>query len=338
MNRDFLFRGLAFLLAVALAVRLLWPDGLISLDFKEAPLAKVIASIERQGGVRIVTNVPPETPVTMQMRAPLMEVLETLSVRIESELRAVYVGAAELPQALAAFDALKSGKAPEEFAVSWFPAMGMPFGGGVSDPRSLVVRFEPAEPNSLQSALQQLAQKSGVMTAVPLGWNPKSAPAAKPAAAASAVRQAIASSGGHVVEGFLLWNRGGWQAEGRGQGGEGRRQGEGGPDGGQRGGREAMNPEWAAQRTEAMIAQLPKDEQPAAKAEFDATRKVWEEIRALPEDQRRAKMEEIFNRPEVQDRMAARAEARDARRTPAQREKRMKSYVERKKQMKAQNP
>ena len=80
---------------------------------------------------------------------------------------------------------------------------------------------------------------------------------------------------------------------------------------------------------------MPPKEQPAAKAEFDAMHKLFAEVRSLPDDQRRAKMDEIFNRPEVQDRMAERADARDARRTPAKREQRMKSYVERKQQMKA---
>ena len=330
-KNSFLF-GLLALLAVFLAALLFWPDGLIALNFQDAPVAKVISSIERQGRVRIVTNLPPETPVTMKMRAPLMEVLETLSVRTESDMRAVYIGAVGKSEAEAAFEALQSGKAPESFEVAWFPAMGMSLGTTVPDPRALIVRLEPADPNTLQSALRQLAQKSGVMTAVPREWNPNASPAAKPAAASSAIRQLVKSSGGHLAEGFFLFNRGARPDDGRGPEGEGREAG-GGPRGGRDGG---MNPEWIAQRTEAMIAQLPPEEQPAAKAEFDAMRKVFAEVRALPEDQRRAKMEEIFNRPEVQDRMAARAEARDARQTPAQREKRMKTYVEKKQQMKAQ--
>jgi hypothetical protein len=329
-KRTFLL-GLLALLVLALAVRLFWPDSLITLDFKNAPVAKVIASIERQGRVRLITNVPPETPVTMQMkRATLMDVLETLSVRTESNLRAVYIGASGKSQASAAFEELKSGKAPESFEVAWFPSMGMSFGSVVADPRALVVRFEPEAQNTLQSALRQLAQKSGVMTAVPRDWNPNVTPSTKPTTASSAVRQLVKSSGGHLVEGFFLWNRGPRSADARGPGGEG--------GGWQRGGREGLNPGWVAQRTEAMIAQLPPAEQPAAKAEFDAMRKVWEEVRALPEDQRRAKMAEIFSRPEVQDRMAERMAAQDARRTPEQREQRMKSYVERKNQMKAQNP
>ena len=125
INRNSFLAGILALLAVVLAVLLFWPDGLIALDFKDAPVAKVIASIERQGRVRIVTNLPPETPVTMQMRAPLMEVLETLSVRTESDVRAVYIGAVGKSEAAAAFEALQSGKAPESFEVAWFPAMGM---------------------------------------------------------------------------------------------------------------------------------------------------------------------------------------------------------------------
>jgi len=99
-----------------------------------------------------------------------------------------------------------------------------------------------------------------------------------------------------------------------------------------------MNPEWMAQRAEAAIAQLPPDERKTAQADFDATRKFFEEVRALPDDQRRAKMDEYMNRPDVQDKMAARQDARDTRQSPLQREKRMKTYLERKKQMIANPP
>ena len=99
-----------------------------------------------------------------------------------------------------------------------------------------------------------------------------------------------------------------------------------------------MNPEWLAQRAEAAIAQLPADQQLAAKADYDTMKKFWEEVRALPEDQRRPKIEEFMNRPEIQDKMEQRQAARDARQSPTQREKRMKNYIERKKQMKAAPP
>jgi len=98
-----------------------------------------------------------------------------------------------------------------------------------------------------------------------------------------------------------------------------------------------MNPDWLAQRAEAVIAQLPPDERLAAKADFDAMKKFRDEVRALPEDQRRAKMEEMMNRPDVQDKMASRQDARDARASPQQREERMRAYIAQKQRMQA-NP
>ena len=325
--------GIAAALVVVAAVYWLWPDGLVTLDFRDAPLSKVIPSIERQAHVKIATNVPPETPVTIHVRkSTLADVLETLSVRIECDWRAVFVAAPKKAAAEAAFAEMKAGKIPESLAVAWFSGMGMLAGDAAIDPRSLQVQFESGDKNDLKSALQQVSQKSGVMTAIPSDWVPATSAPKSPSAASSSIRQLVKSSGGALAEGFLLWARERPRDDG-GEGGGRRRV----PDfaGGPREGRDEVNPEWIAQRAEAMIAKLPADERAAAKADFDEMRKIREEIRALPEDQRRAKMQEFFNRPEVQDRMTARQEARDNRMTPAQREKRMQQYLQRKQQMKA---
>jgi hypothetical protein len=321
---------------VLAAVWYFWPDGLITLDFNNAPVSKVIASVERQGHVRIGTNVPPETPVTIHMKkVTLMDALETLSVRVEGEVRVVFAGASTKAQASAALAELASGKRSDQWAVAWFPSMGMLAGDTPPDPRFLAVKPEAGEKNDLQSALQQVAMKSGVMTAVPTDWNPAAKMPSKTAAAASIVKQLISSTGGQVQESFLIIARGGRD---RAQGGPPDGGDRGGPPGGQRFGREGMNPEWMAQRAEAAIAQLPPEERQAAKADFDSMKKTFDEIRALPEDQRRAKMEEVMNRPDVQDKMAARQDARDSRQSPMQREQRMKAYLARKQQMKANPP
>ena len=329
-NRNTILQATAGVLLVLAAVWFFWPDGLITLDFKNAPITKVIASIERQGHVRIGTNVPPETPVTIHMKkVHLMDALETLSVRVEGSLRVVFAGASTKAQAAAAVEELASGKRSDQWAVAWFPSMGMFASDTPPDPRFLAVKPEAGEKNDLQSALQQVAMKSGVMTAVPRDWNPDAKMPKNTAPAASIVRQLINASGGQVQESFLIVARGG------------RDGGPGGPDGGDRAGqagggprgREGMNPEWLAQQAEAAIAQLPPDERLAAKADFDAMKKFRDELRALPEDQRRAKMDEMMSRPDVQDKMAARQDARDARQSPQQREQRMKAYIARKQQM-----
>ena len=321
---------------VLAAVWYFWPDGLITLDFNNAPVSKVIASVERQGHVRIGTNVPPETPVTIHMKkVTLMDALETLSVRVEGEVRVVFAGASTKAQAAAALVELASGKRSDQWAIAWFPSMGMPAGDTPPDPRFLAVKPEAGEKNDLQSSLQQVAMKSGVMTAVPTDWNPAAKMPSKTAAAASIVKQLISSTGGQVQESFLIIARGGRD---RAQGGPPDGGDRGGPPGGQRFGREGMNPEWMAQRAEAAIAQLPPEERQAAKADFDSMKKTFDEIRALPDDQRRAKMEEVMNRPDVQEKMAARQDARDSRQSPMQREQRMKAYLARKQQMKANPP
>lgn len=330
-------------------VSFFWPDGLISLNFKDAPVSKVISSIERQGHVRIATNVPPETLVTMQMKSvPLMEALETLAVRIEGDLRVVYAGAATKIQAASALEELKSGKRSDQWAVAWFPSMGMLGGDTPQDPRLLAVKPEATEKKDLQSALQQVAIKSGVMTAVPRDWNPDVSMPTKTGPAATLVKKLITSSGGKVQESFLIIARGGRDggpdggppAQAGAGGGDraGGQPGGGQPGGGQRFNREGANPEWLAQRVEASIAQLPAEERVAAKTDYDSMKKFWEEVRALPEDQRRPKIEEFMNRPEIQDKMEQRQASRDARQSPAQREKRMKNYIERKKQMLAAPP
>jgi hypothetical protein len=333
-RQNFWLAGAALAIVIAV-VGFFWPDGLITLNFTDAPVSKVIASIERQGHIRLTSNVPPETPVTIQMkRVPLMDALETLAVRIEGNLRVVYTGAPTKARVKAGLDELASGKFSDEWKVTWAPGGGMFAGEVPLDPRSLTVKPEAGEKNDLQSALQQVAIKSGVMAATPNDWNPDVKMPTKPASAATLVNQLIASSGGKVQESFWIvvrGGRGGPNGDSAGQGGGNR----GGQAGGPRGGREGINPEWMAQRAEAAIAQLPPEEQKVAKADFDEMRKFWEEVRALPEDQRRPKMEEFFNRPDVQDKMEQRQEARDSRHSPQQREARMSKYLQRKEQMQA---
>ena len=54
----------------------------------------------------------------------------------------------------------------------------------------------------------------------------------------------------------------------------------------------------------------------------------------IPEPERRAEIEEHFNKPDVEARMEEQAAARDARRTPEQREQRYRNYIRRKEQIK----
>jgi hypothetical protein len=58
--------------------------GLVTVKVNDAPLRKVINSIEWQGWVKIYTNLPPDTKVTMYVdHVPLAEAMETLAANVD---------------------------------------------------------------------------------------------------------------------------------------------------------------------------------------------------------------------------------------------------------------
>ena len=84
----------------------------------------------------------------------------------------------------------------------------------------------------------------------------------------------------------------------------------------------------------AEIAKLPSGEEAAARAEFDERDKLFTAMRELPEGERRGKMEEFFNKPEIQDKMEERRTGSEERKTPEQRLQRYEKYVQKKQQIK----
>ena len=103
--------------------------------------------------------------------------------------------------------------------------------------------------------------------------------------------------------------------------------------GGERGGgwtRALGDAQRTGERVEAQIALLPENEREKAREDFKMMREFWQSVRELPEDERRAKAQEFFNRPEVAERMDERRSAREAKMTPKQRLERAQRYLERK--------
>jgi len=61
-----------------------WNWGLITVNVDDAPLGKVIKSIEWQGWVKIYSNIPPDTKVTVHFdKLPLAEAMENLAANVE---------------------------------------------------------------------------------------------------------------------------------------------------------------------------------------------------------------------------------------------------------------
>jgi hypothetical protein len=338
MDRRFLSMGLLALFAagwVAWNIYAGW--GLVTLDVRNEPVAKVLASISRQGGIDIASNLDPSTPVTLQVkRVPPVEALDIVAVRTDASWRLAYLGAPDdqsIDAALTAFRAGSEAAGWSSYGGGGF-AMVEPQSGAALDLRRVI--WTPSEPGGLPALLEEAAQKTGVLLAAPTDWKPSaSAPPAGPIT--KTALRLFRDAGGVSREVFLLRARpsrddGDWDSGGRGGSWIGS-----GTGNGERGGgwmRALGDGKRTEERVEAQIALLPKSEQEKARVDASLMRQFWQEVRDLPEDQRRAKAQEFFNRPEVAERMDERRMAREAKMTPKQRVERAQRYLERKAAMK----
>lgn len=310
--------------------------GLVTLDVRDAPLSKVLASISRQGGIEIASSMDPSTPVTLKVkRVPPVEALDIVAVRTDASWRLAYLGApneADIKAVLANFRAGAEAAAWTSHGAGGF-GMVEPQSGAALDLRA--VRWNPSGSGDLPSLLEEASQKTGVLIAAPSDWKP-AADAPKPGPIADAAPQLFRNAGGACREVFLLRARPSRDDDGFGGGGRGGPWIGGTSGDGERGGgwRSMGSPERTAERVEAQIALLPKAEQQKARNDFKMMREFWQSVRDLPEDQRRAKAQEFFNRPEVAERMDERRMAREAKMTPKQRVERAQRYLERKAAMK----
>jgi len=85
-NRTLKWGGatILFLIFANVVCHIYWNWGLITVKVTNAPLSKVLKSIEWQGWVKIYTNFPPDSKVTMYVdHVPLAEAMETLAANID---------------------------------------------------------------------------------------------------------------------------------------------------------------------------------------------------------------------------------------------------------------
>lgn len=329
----------------------------ITLNVKDAPLSKVIKEFQKQGRIQIVTNLDPSTPVTLYFqKTPVIDALETLSVQTDSSWRLTYLAAPKSKQIdgiLAAFiNKDTSPPAWNSFQMRGGGGGGWPTGSGdlVADPRKAAWDVTPSEARDLASYFAQIAQKTPATLAIAPDWNPAIAKTPAGGLVAKSVPKLISQAGGASREVFLLEGRPDFRGAGEDL--------EGGPDRGnpsnagasnptntanrgpRLGGapsafrnslnREQMNPEWMAARAEAAIKALPPAEQEQARKDMAEMRALMEEVRNLPAEERRARMEAVMNDPRVAERMDQRTAARESRQSPTQRVQRSKRYVDRK--------
>lgn len=330
--RNLLLAAVAASLALWGAWQLYAGWGLVSLDFENAPVGKVLAAISRQGGIEIATNLDPATPVTIKVRRVLpLEALDIVAVRTDASWRAAYLGAPDEPAIEAALAEFRAGRENPAWLSHGAPGFGMlqPSSGQPLDLR--LVEWNPEGPGPLHDLLDSAAEKTGIYLAAPSDWQPT---VAEPPAGrmADAAPELFRRAGGVSREIFLLRGRGDREAAGE-DGDQGWRGGGtwigATPSRGARR-RGPGDPERIAERVAAQIKLLPVAEQAKAREEADQMRQFWKSVRDLPEEERRAKAREFFSRPEVQERMEDRRLAREAKMSPQQRIERAKRYWDRK--------
>jgi len=320
--------------------------GLVTIHCEDWTPAKVVHEIERQSGAVVRTNLPDDLKLRIHVdKVPLGEALETLTTQAEARWRLAYVFAPKLPDAHTAVASMVSGTRPEGWKQVHVPLYGMgdDDGGVVQDPRKDLWTVKAPEKADFQSYAQEAAQSVNAAFAFPEGWNPPVNHAPTSGAITEAAPSLAKAAGGRVLEVFLVEKRNRESGRGgppdRGPGGDevgtpnfgGRRDGDRrrGDREFSQGDREKMRAAFE-QRARAEIDKLPADKRAAALAEFEERRKFFESLRDLPEEQRRAKMEERMNDPSAQQRMDNRMDSQNARMSPDQRVQRAKGYVDRK--------
>ena len=323
-NRLPLLGGIALLLFAILVAHWIADWGLVTIHVKDTPLGKVIASISRQGHVRVESSLDPATLVTMDVdRVPAVTALDLLASRTDAGWRTVYLAAPTKSVLNAALVDLRGTGKLDDWTTYFYP--GPPLGsdsGLVLDPRNLELKIEgPAQ--DLPSLLDEASQKSGVMTALPKNWSPSVAKLPGESPVRKALPAMVSSAHGKVMEFFLLMQR-----PHRDWGGGPPSTAEGGDSNeGPRFGGMPPKPEWSEQRQLAQIQLLPPEQRAAAKKELEDRKAFFSQLMQLTPEQRRAKFMEYMSNPDNMQRMMDQQMIRQANQTPDQRINRAVSYL-----------
>jgi hypothetical protein len=340
MNRQKIILSATILLVVFSVVYWVWSNwGLITVDVNGKPLSEVIRSIEKQGHIVLKTNMDAAKPVSMHVyKVPLTEALETLASVTDSRWRLGYFFAPNSGAVKGALDSIAGGKRPEgwkNFDVPLFVRPGSLGDQAVPmDPRRDTWAVTEPQEKTLQAFLQAAATGVSASFTCPEDFNPAVTKAPSSGAIRKSAPQLAKIANAKVEEVFLLMGRppGAETADaGRDRDDDfspGPPRGRGGPGG------RGPNPQMR-ERALAEIAKLPPSEQPAAKAEFEERDKFFTAMRDLPDEERRAKMEEFMSKPENQERMADRQAMGGERKTPEQRIAKYQNYVAKKQAAKA---
>jgi hypothetical protein len=334
LSKRVLILGIVALLLLAMLIlRWIANWGLVTVHVKDAPLGKVLASIARQGHVRVESSIDPNERVSMDvdMVTPA-QAIDTLSIRTDSSWRVVYLAAKSKGDINAALITLRGSGKIEDWVTNYYPA---PFTFGESnqtiDPRDLSLQIEGRDLD-LPKLLDEAAQKSGVMTAFPKDWHPSPSRLPKTNKVRKLIPSLVSSARGKVLEFFYLterkhrWERNGDTRMGSDQNSQ---------DNQGSGSWSQINPLWLEKRQLAEIQMLPPSEQEEAKKRLVERKALLSEMKRLSPEERRAKWQQMMSNPDLFQQMQDRQMLRQARQTAEQRINRAVNYLNNKANVKA---
>lgn len=323
--RTLILWGVALLLFVLLITQWIGHWGLVTIHENNAPLGKVIASIARQGHLRIESSLDPIKTVSLDLdHVPAIEALDALAIRADASWRLVYLAAPTKSELTASLLSLKADGKVDDWTTYFYP---IPFGaestaGIIADPRDSTISLE-GDDLSLSRLLNQAAQKAGVMTLFPKDWSPALAQLPKPHQVGKTIADMVHAVHGKTDEFFFLTERGDRR----------RPQGEAPPTQApaqEQAAQPEMNPDWMEQRQLAQISKLPPEKQAEAKQEIRDHKALVAEMQKLSPEERKAKMQVMMSDPDRVEKFVDRMLLRDSKLSAQQRINRAVRYLNRK--------
>ena len=331
-NPRFLVLGVLALLLLSLVVtRWVKGWGLVTIHANDIPLAQVIASIERQGHVGVITSLDLTKPISMDVeKVSPAEALDTLSANLDADWRALFIVAPTKDSLAGAVDAMKASGYVDRWTRLFYPMPSLTGAGGeASDPRILAWKPEGTNP-SLASILDEAAQKSGAMIIYPSEWSPTTTTYPKEEPLRKALTTLATSVHGQSGEFFLLTKMNRWGGGESNSDREGRAATD---DGSNQRGPARMNPAWRKERFQAQIQSLPPSEQEEAVKMVAEMESIHNQLEGLPRNEREAKFRELAANSSMAQSMEDRRNLRDSKMSPQQRISKAVSYIARKQAM-----
>jgi hypothetical protein len=302
---------IAVLVLANVILHFIWNWGLITVKVTNVPISQVIKSIERQGWVTIDSNIDPQTKISMYVdHVSLPEAMETLAVNADAQWHLGFFVAptsAQVNEEIRSFkegldnddDNTKTYSFPTPLAMIsdestpvadprrqvWpglqSPAPEPPPAADVSGDGQAPPAPEPP-PSSVQGYLRAFAEEADLWIMAPASWDTP-VPSAPPASSSisSAIRHFVSSSHGSVAQAIILRGRPPRVADGQPR-----------PRGEYRGA--GMDYSLMETRADNAINGLPRDAQPAARAQLQVALQQAREIRMAPPESRRQMMMKMF--------------------------------------------